>query len=57
LNKNLRLNTIKIEPIKNNEPFSRYILNSNQSYRLKNIVKLSAFMPAPNLQLSVILKE
>ena len=53
LNKNLRLNTIKIEPINNNESLSRYILNSNQFSRLKNIVKPSAFMPAPNLQLSV----
>ena len=53
LNKNRRLNTIKIEPIKNNETLSRYILNSNQLSRLKNIAKPSAFMPTPNLQLSV----
>lgn len=53
MNKKLRHHTIKIEPIKNNEPLARYILESSQFSRLKNIVKPSAFMPAPNLQLSV----
>lgn len=53
LTNNLNFNATGIEPVKDNEPLARYILSSNQFSRINNIVKPSAFMPAPNLQLSV----
>lgn len=51
LNKNANISAI--DPIDDNESLGRYLLSRRHFSSQKNIVKPSAFMPPPNLHVSI----
>ncbi|MBD3287590.1 hypothetical protein GF337_02200 [candidate division KSB1 bacterium] len=51
--KTKQLENFKNEPIENDEPLGRFILNKRYIRSSNNTVKLAAFMPARDLDLSV----